>query len=64
MNRKPNFWHTIQLTIVSAVCMSPFFFLAKDLSDGDELLKGAVAASMVGVSGVILKKVGGNDSKE
>jgi len=42
-------WETIRIVGVCAVCVSPFWFLAGDLTDGDEFWKTGTGAAMCGI---------------
>lgn len=46
---KPYVWQTLQLLII----VSPFWFLASNLRDGDEAVKTLVAAAMAGGAQVL-----------
>jgi hypothetical protein len=45
-------WTTLQLAIVSCIVVSPFWFLAGDIRDGDELYKTGVGAGLLAIGGV------------
>jgi len=46
--------------LIVAVAISPFWFLAADPTDGDEVEKSAVAAGMCAVLKVVQGMIGGN----
>lgn len=50
-------WDIVKVVGVCAVCVSPFWFLAGDLGDGDEIIKTGVAAALVGVVTALPKLV-------
>ena len=53
-------WSTVELIVVMAICVSPFWFLAGSVMDGDELEKSGVGMALAGVAGTVLKFLRGN----
>lgn len=56
----PQTWSTLQLAALMAALMaaalSPFWFLAANLHDGDELAKTGVGAAIAGIVAAVLKR--------
>lgn len=47
--REKHLWETLKLFGVAAIFVSPFWFLAGDLKDGDEVLKTGLTLGIAGV---------------
>ena len=52
----PQTWSTLQLAALMAAALSPFWFLAANLHDGDELAKTGVGAAIAGIVAAVLKR--------
>ena len=57
-------WDVIRIVGVTIACVSPFWFMASNLTDGDEFIKTGISAGMVTVVSLLIRKHGGKDEGE
>lgn len=56
MAAQHNSWSTLQLAALMAAALSPFWFMAANLHDGDEFAKTGLGAVIAGVVAAVLKR--------
>lgn len=56
MNTQAQRWSTLQLAVLLAIAVSPFWFMAANLRDGDEVAKTGMGVAIAGVVAAVLKR--------